>query len=107
MSRSASSTPYEHAAARLPPPEKVTTTNSLSELDSTPGASTGAVSGTTWSSASSRVGRSIEQAANASAVTMAVVVRSRNVMLFEGQRREWLGPTRIVRGDVAEAGAIG
>src|SRR5678815_3795468 len=56
MSRSASRTPYENAAARLPPPEKVTTTNNLSELASTPGASTGAVRGTTWASGVSRVG---------------------------------------------------
>ncbi len=62
-SRSASSTPNENAAARLPPPENVTTTKSLSELASTPGASTGAVSGTICLSGCSRVGV-LPQAAN-------------------------------------------
>jgi hypothetical protein len=53
----------------LPPPEKVTTTNSLSEFASTPGASTGAVHGTTSVSGVSRFG-ALPQAARVNAIVV-------------------------------------
>src|SRR6188508_2966580 len=90
MSRSASSTPNEKAAARLPPPENVSTTNSLSELPSTPGASTGAVSGTTASSGCSRAGM-VPQAVKTQVEMASAILCARVLVMHRSIRCERSG----------------
>src|SRR5688572_5647838 len=74
ISRSASSTPNEKAEARLPPPEKVTTTKSSSEFSRTPGASFGVDTFTTSRSGCSRGSGALQAASSAATQAVATAV---------------------------------